>query len=327
MSSNVPMIRDEAMMPTTLEGLMAQAAMLVQSGILPKDIKKPETAAAIIMTGRELGIPPMQAFRVIYVVNGKPTISTEHMAAMLLQAGMFYNIDHLDADHCQITFRRPGMEYTHTFTIADATAAGLAGKAIWKSYTKDMLYNRCFSAGARKFAPDVLGKMYTPEELAPDDVTWDAEAQTVVVTKPEPPAQTDQEKRDNAPPADSTRRSTKPANGDSDVDVGWNAWPDAAHRRFWANAGELNLSDDTLHHEFGVVNMKDWAGTMGDAKAVLDILAYGIKQGVGLKGIREALEVNAVCEWKGHPQLAATHIDNWAARQDTTVQQQGELAG
>ena len=163
-------------------------------------------------------------------------------------------------------------------------------------------------------------------EVVRDWLTDGAPAPEKPEPAPEPPAQTDQEKRDNAPPADSTRRSTKPANGDSDVDVGWNAWPDAAHRRFWANAGELNLSDDTLHHEFGVVSMKDWAGTMGDAKAVLDILAYGIKQGVGLKGIREALEVNAVCEWKGHPQLAATHIDEWAARQDTTVQQQGELA-
>ena len=221
MDSNVPMIRDDALTPMTLEGLMTQATMLVASGILPKDIRTPEAAAAIILTGRELGIPPMQSFRAIYIVNGKPTISTEHMAAMLLQAGMTYNIDRLDAGECAITFKRPGMEYTHTFTAADAQKAGLWKGNTWSKYPKDMLYNRCFSGGARKFAPDVLGKMYTPEEIDPDGVTIDVDGQIVVVSKPEPEllepeaiyqemkGQTDQQKRNDARPA--TRPPRGPA--------------------------------------------------------------------------------------------------------------------
>ena len=329
-SSNVPMIRDEALMPMTLEGLMTQAAMLVQSGILPKDIKTPEAAAAIILTGRELGIPPMQSFRAIYIVNGKPTISTEHMAAMLLQAGIRYNIDKLDLEGCTITFTRPGMSYTHSFTAADAQKAGLWKGNTWSKYPKDMLYNRCFSAGARKFAPDVLGKMYTPEEIDPDSVTIDADGQTVIVTKPDPPTQTDQEKRNGAPPADSTRRSTKPANGDSAVDVGWNAWSTNMQKSFWAKANELNLSNDGIHQEFGVESMKDYAGSQDKARAILDILDYGINQcAIGLQAIWEALDVKAVCEWKGNPQQARTVIDNWALAQDaqgTPVQQQGTLA-
>lgn len=136
---------------------------------------------------------------------------------------------------------------------------------------------------------------------------------------PEPDPAAAQKKRDDAPPADSTRRSTKPANG-KPAPVGWATWPDSAHRRFWANAGELNLSDDTLHHEFGVASMKDWTGTMGDAKAVLDILAYGIKQGMGLQGIREALDVAAVHEWDLTAQDAIKTIDLWVEVQEKASQ-------
>ena len=327
-SGNVPMIRDEALTPMTLEGLMTQAAMLVASGILPKGIRTPEAAAAIILTGRELGIPPMQSFRAIYIVNGKPTISTEHMAAMLLQAGIVYNIDQLDTEGCTITFKRPGMIYTHSFTKDDATKAGLWASGTWAKYPKDMLYNRCFSAGARKFAPDVLGKMYTPEEIDPDGVTIDADGQTVVVTKPEPPTQTDQQTRDDARPADSSRRSTKAADDNgAPAPVGWATWSENMCKSFWAKANELNLSGDGIHQEFGVESMKDYEGSQDTARAILAILDYGInKCAIGLQGIWAALGVNAVYKSDMTIDDAKAAIDEWAARQDTTVQQQGELA-
>ena len=326
-SSNVPMIRDEALTPMTLEGLMAQAAMLVASGILPKGIRTPEAAAAIILTGRELGIPPMQAFRAIYIVNGKPTISTEHMAAMLLQAGMTYNIDQLDMEGCVITFMRPGMSYTHSFMKEDAVKASLWGTNTWAKYPKDMMYNRCFSAGARKFAPDVLGKMYTPEEIDPDSVTIDADGQTVVVTKPEPPTQTDEQKRNGAPPADSTRRSTKAADDNgAPAAVGWATWSENMCKSFWAKANELNLSSEDVHQEFGVESMKDYEGSQNTARAILDILDYGInKCAIGLQGIWAALGVNAVYKSDMTVDDAKAAIDKWAKAQDTTVQQQGEL--
>lgn len=329
MSSNVPMVRDDALTPMTLEGLMTQAAMLVASGILPKDIKTPEAAAAIILTGRELGIPPMQAFRVIYIVNGKPTISTEHMAAMFLQAGMTYNIDKLDMDGCTITFKRPGMSYTHSFTKADAVKAKLWGVKTWAVYPKDMLYNRCFSSGARKFAPDVLGKMYTPEEIDPDSVTVDADGQTVVVTKPEPPSQTDQQKRDNAPPATRRARGSalpSPLRDGKPVDVGWNTWSTNMQKSFWAKANELNLSNDGVHHELGVANMKDYAESQDTARAILAILDYGINEcAVGLQGIWAALGVDAVYKYNMTVDDAKAAIDAWAEAQDNGTPRQSTL--
>ena len=144
------------------------------------------------------------------------------------------------------------------------------------------------------------------------------------------PGKTDQEKRDDAPPADSTRRPTKPANGDSDMDVGWNTWSVNMQRSFWAKSNELNLSSDGVHQEFGVESMKDYEGSQDTARAILAILNYGInKCAIGLQGIWQALDVKAVCEWKGNPEQARTIIDDWALAQDvqgTPVQQQGTLA-
>ncbi len=143
---------------------------------------------------------------------------------------------------------------------------------------------------------------------------------------PEPPTQTDEQKRNGAPPADSTRRS--PSAAPAPAPVGWATWSKNMCKSFWAKANELNLSGDGVHQEFGIKSMKDYEGSQDTARAILDILDYGINQcAIGLQGIWAALDVKAVCEWKGNPQQARTVIDNWAKAQDTPVQQQGELAG
>jgi len=172
--TNLPATRDEALLPTTFEGMLEQAEVLVKSGLLPRTVKTPAAAVAIMLTGRELGVPPMQSFRSIYVVDGRPTIGTELMAALLLQAGVTYNIDKLTEAGCQVTFQRSnGMRYTSVFTAEDAKRAGLTGKDNWRAYPRDMLYNRAFATGARKIAPDVLVKMYTPDEAGAVEVLDD----------------------------------------------------------------------------------------------------------------------------------------------------------
>jgi len=188
--TNLPAKTDEALLPTTFEGMLAQAEVLVKSGLLPKTVRTAAAAVAIMLTGRELGIPPMQSFRSIYVVDGKPTISTELMAALLLEAGVTYNIDKLTEAGCQITFKRAnGMHYTSVFTAEDAKRAGLMGKDNWRSYPRDMLYNRAFATGARKIAPDVLAKLYTPDELGAVEVLDETGDLVAVQIADQPPSE------------------------------------------------------------------------------------------------------------------------------------------
>lgn len=193
-------------------------------------------------------------------------------------------------------------------------------------------------------------------------------------------AKTDQQKRDNAQPADSTRRSTKPINGNgspqrgavnwdafipvlanmyemSEDDVkaklgdlsqyassadakaamdatgpdpsqeqesgGWDTWSVNSRKSFWAQANDLNLSNDGVHREFGVESLKDYTESRDTAQAVLEILDYGVnKVAVGLQGIWSALGVDAVYIWAGTVDAAKAAIDKWAEEQDTAVQKQ-----
>lgn len=162
--------------PTTLHevnlpAMMKTADTLIKSGFLPQAIKTSAQAVAIIMTGRELGIPTMQALRQINVIQGKPTMAAELMLALAYQhiPGFTYQVKKSTATECTCVFTRPGhAAHEHTFTIADAQGLGLAGKDNWKKQPATMLRWRCISSGLRLVAPDAIAGVYTPEEIVPD---------------------------------------------------------------------------------------------------------------------------------------------------------------
>jgi len=155
--------------PQEFQTMKELGRMAVQSGFLPTTIKTPEQAIVIMLKGRELGIPPMQAFSQIAVVNGKPTMSSELMLAMIYQRVPGANVDfiHTDAQKCIIEACRPkGKPARFEFNMDDAKKAGLASKGPWISYPTAMLRARCISAMARAIFPDALaGVSYTAEEL------------------------------------------------------------------------------------------------------------------------------------------------------------------
>jgi hypothetical protein len=143
--------------------------MAIRSGFLPTSIKTPEQAVVIMLKGREIGIPPMQAFSSIAVVSGKPTMSAELMLSMIYRnvPGAIVNFLVTDANQCSIEARRPNGKFTKfSFTMEDAKRANLTGKGPWVTYPAAMLRARCISAMARAMFPDALsGIVYTPEEL------------------------------------------------------------------------------------------------------------------------------------------------------------------
>jgi hypothetical protein len=164
------------LMPSLQEWTMMkdQAALLIESGFLPSSIRKPAQAIAIMLKGREMGIPPMQAFAHIHIINGKPCISAELMMALIFKhvPGARIHIQETTADICRIAVNRPGHPATmFTFSMEDARKADLLGKSVWKQYTRAMLRSRCVSEMARAVFPDALmGCSYTPEEMgAPVD--------------------------------------------------------------------------------------------------------------------------------------------------------------
>ena len=129
--------------------------------------------AAIILTARELKLPPMACLNgLLYNVDGKITMSGQLINTMICNSGHEAKVMHLDKQKCVIRFKRSNQNLDeaqfYTFSMDDAKEAKLAHKDNWVKYPRDMLFNRCISAGARKFMPEVVGPYYTHEELRED---------------------------------------------------------------------------------------------------------------------------------------------------------------
>lgn len=142
----------------------------VNTGFLPAAVNTPEKALIIAMKGRELRIPPMQAFSQIAVINGKPSCGAELQLALIYRERPGAQIIPLErtAKVARLKARRSKEdEWTpFEFTWEDAVRAGLSSKDVWKKYPKNMLYWRCVSDMARTMFPDCLmGMSHTPEEL------------------------------------------------------------------------------------------------------------------------------------------------------------------
>lgn len=172
----------------TWNTMKEQATILVKSGFLPSSIKTPEQAMAIAIKGHEIGMPMMQAFSQIHVIQGKPTISAEGMNALIRKncPGAKVEILVSDAKECKIRATRPGeASCEFSFTIEDAKRAGLLGNPTWSKYPDAMLFARCVSVVARRVFPDCLsGISYTPEELG---AQVNEEGEVINVTPTAPP--------------------------------------------------------------------------------------------------------------------------------------------
>jgi hypothetical protein len=148
--------------------VMRQAGMLADSTIIPRDYrKKPADIVAAGLAGRAYGWDVMTSMRQFHVIEGTASLRPESMLGLVRQAGHSVTVEHgpgLAIAHG--TRHDTGDEHAASFTIADAQAAGLAGKKNWQQYEEAMLTWRAVSKLCRILFPDVvLGAGYVPEEL------------------------------------------------------------------------------------------------------------------------------------------------------------------
>ena len=216
--------------------MMEEAKVLIASGFLPVAIKTPAQAVAIILAGRELGIPTMQALRQINVIQGKPTMAAELMLALAYQRipNFRYAVIKSTTEECVCQFERPGHKpYQHRFTMADAKSLGLASKDNWRKQPATMLRWRCVSSGLRLVAPDAIAGVYTPEEIIPNAKV---NFETGVVDQPEQSPQVLITMPERLPPE-------KPAVDKVEVEL----ITATDRKHLFATANESGVSDDTLH--------------------------------------------------------------------------------
>jgi hypothetical protein len=163
---------------------MEQLQLLIDSKVLPSNIKTIEQAFAIAQYGKDLGMKPMQAFHQIYSIQGRLALSSKALGALMWRNGISMKtikdgelvVRGVDSNGVEIKDRVTTIEFyrgnvteTTNFYWSDAVKAGWTTKDNWVKMPKHMLYARCLSLGANRIAPDMLLGLYTVEEMV--DVT------------------------------------------------------------------------------------------------------------------------------------------------------------
>lgn len=144
---------------------------LAAGGFLPKGCSKDEGFARIV-AGAQMGMKPLQALNGIAMINGHPTLHSDSIPCVVMASGLVEGMHYKfegDGDTLACTFyvkRRDVAEYQEwTYSMDDAKKAGLLNSPTWKAHTKKMLFNRARSWCLRNTFPDVLGNLYTKDEV------------------------------------------------------------------------------------------------------------------------------------------------------------------
>lgn len=145
--------------------LVTMGNQLVATGFLPAHIKNGACAAAIIMTGRELGMPPMIALRSLHMVKGKVVEDAASQLARFKATGGHAHFVELSEAKAELELVHPnGDKHLEVFTLADAKRAGLTGEN-WQKYPRAMLRSRVITAALKSIGWDGGVGAYDPDEV------------------------------------------------------------------------------------------------------------------------------------------------------------------
>jgi 5'-3' exonuclease len=131
----------------------------------------PQGVLSTVMLGRELGLPAMASLRGIHVIEGKHALSAQTMVALVLKSGLAEYFEPVEFDHLHAVFEtkrkgaRKEVRLQHTIEMAQ-TAGLVKPNSNWVKVPTDMLVARAQARLCRLVYPDIVGGLYTPDELS-----------------------------------------------------------------------------------------------------------------------------------------------------------------
>lgn len=161
------------------------AKLFAMSGLF-SDIKgrTPEEALAQafvkIALGESMGFSPAESMTGIDIIQGRVAVSANMRAARMQRAGYGWDILQLDETACRLRMKFNGQVVMQenergesvpavvSFTMKDASTAGLAGKDNYKKNPRNMLFCRAITNAQRWYAPGVLSINILSSEEAVD---------------------------------------------------------------------------------------------------------------------------------------------------------------
>lgn len=157
--------------PKDIHEAKALSVLLAASALMPSSIKnKASDVLAIVLAGSELGLAPMQAIRGMHVISGKPVLSADLIAALVMRRGdvcEYLTVLETTPTRAVYETKRKGSPapVRHEFTIQMAEAAGLTGNATYRKFPDAMLRARCVAAICRAVYPDLCFGLYVEGEI------------------------------------------------------------------------------------------------------------------------------------------------------------------
>jgi hypothetical protein len=174
MSSEIVNIKSSPLELKTVDDIYRVSDILAKSGMFG-DVQSAAKCFVKVLAGKELGIPAFASMTGIHLIQGKPALSANLMAALIKGSGKYrYKKIKHTPEVCELEFFELWQNNWEplgisSFSIHDAQVAGLlgGGNPNWKKYPKPMLFARAISTGFREFCPDLaLGApIYNPDEL------------------------------------------------------------------------------------------------------------------------------------------------------------------
>lgn len=176
--------------PLDVEGQLRLSAALARGKrAIPWQYRdNPGDILAVIQQAVALNIQIAVALdNLVFSDSGRGGMMARLMHALILRAGHEIIVTHHDDRICRMVLKRgDGIRGGGAqWTMAEAQRAGLLEKnGPWQAYGGDMLWARCLSRLARRYAPDVIMGFYVTEELddmLPDDELDSADMVTSLV--------------------------------------------------------------------------------------------------------------------------------------------------
>jgi hypothetical protein len=186
----------------TVEEMIKWAETIIESGLLPRSIVDPSQVITIVSHGKELGLSPHVALNNIHVIQGRPTVSSAMLGALLKKHGVEWIVtkdyEKLEDDKHNVIDRITEfkffwkskvtgtiLEAKHSVSWSQLTVAGYTSKENYTKYPKEMMRARCLSSSVRALFPEVLMGLYTDLEIndiAPQsaDVTVTEEGEVIL---------------------------------------------------------------------------------------------------------------------------------------------------
>lgn len=159
--------RSALLEPNNLSELQQLGTLMANSGFFA-DSKQAAQACVKILAGRELGMPPIASMVGISIIQGKPVMGANLIAAAMKRAGYSWTVPQRDLKGCKLVISFRGHQVgTTEFLEEDALRAQLLSKDNWKKFPRSMYFARAITDAARTYAPEVFSGMpaYTAEEM------------------------------------------------------------------------------------------------------------------------------------------------------------------